>query len=198
MKYPLSISRLIEELIKLPGIGPRSAERIVFHLLKTPLQECTRLSEAIAEVKKKIHHCSVCYSVAEADPCPVCSDPGRDPRTLCVVERPADMMAVEKSGGYRGLYHVLMGKIAPLDGVGPDSLRIEELVRRVRKGGVDEVIIATGSDVEGEATALYLARRLKPLGVRVTRLAFGLPVGAAIEFADEVTLSRSLSGRREV
>ncbi len=195
MKYPLSISRLIEELTKLPGIGPRSAERIVFHLLKTPLQECTRLSEAIAEVKKKIHHCSVCYSVAEADPCPVCSDPGRDPRTLCVVERPADMMAVEKSGGYRGLYHVLMGKIAPLDGVGPDSLRIEELVRRVRKGGVDEVIIATGSDVEGEATALYLARVLKPLPAKVTRIAHGIPMGSSLDFSDGVTITRALDGR---
>ncbi len=195
MKYPLSISRLIEELTKLPGIGPRSAERIVFHLLKTPLQECARLSEAIAEVKKKIHHCSVCYSVAEADPCPVCSDPGRDPRTLCVVERPADMMAVEKSGGYRGLYHVLMGKIAPLDGVGPDSLRIEELVRRVRKGGVDEVIIATGSDVEGEATALYLARVLKPLPAKVTRIAHGIPMGSSLDFSDGVTITRALDGR---
>lgn len=198
MKYPQSISRLIEELIKLPGIGPRSAERIVFHLLKAPAPDCERLAEALCDVKKRIHYCSVCYSVAESDPCPVCSDPRRDPRTLCVVERPADMMAVEKSGGYHGLYHVLMGKIAPLDGVGPESLRIEELVGRVKRGGVAEVIIATGSDVEGEATALYLARALTPLAARVTRIAHGIPMGSSLDFSDEVTIKRALDGRTQV
>ena len=195
MRYPLSIARLIEELIKLPGIGPRSAERIVFHLLKAPAADCDRLAEALREVRKKIHHCSVCYSMAESDPCPVCSDARRDPATLCVVERPADMMAVEKSGGYRGLYHVLMGKIAPLDGVGPESLRIDELVARVKRGGVAEVIIATGSDVEGEATALYLSRVLKPFAARVTRIAHGIPMGSSLDFSDEVTIKRALEGR---
>lgn len=198
MKYPLSIARLIEELIKLPGIGPRSAERIVFHLLKVPAPECARLADALIEAKKKIHHCSVCYSVAETDPCPVCSDARRDPRTLCVVERPADMMAVEKTGDYHGLYHVLMGKIAPLDGVGPESLRVEELARRVKRGGIAEVIIATGSDVEGEATALYLARVLKPLPVKVTRIAHGIPMGSSLDFSDEVTIARAFDGRTPV
>ncbi|MEJ2745873.1 MAG: recombination mediator RecR [bacterium] len=195
MRYPHPIAKLIKELTKLPGIGPRSAERIVFHLLKAPASDSAELSAALGELRKRIHHCSVCYSVAEADPCPICSDTRRDSATLCVVERPADMMAVEKAGSYRGRYHVLMGKIAPLDNVGPDALRIRELVERVKKGGVKEVIIATGSDVEGEATALFLAKEMKAFPVRVTRIAHGIPMGSSLDFSDVVTIGKALDGR---
>jgi recombination protein RecR len=195
MRYPRPIQRLIEELTKLPAVGPRSAERIVFHLLKAPPSECAQLAAALSELRKKILHCSVCYSVAESDPCPICSDKRRDPHILCVVERPSDMVAVEKAGSYRGLYHVLMGKIAPLDGVGPESLRVQELLQRVKKGEVGEVVIATGSDVEGEATALYLAGALKPFQVTVTRIAHGIPMGSSLDFSDEVTISKAFEGR---
>jgi len=195
MRYPPPIQKLIEELTKLPGIGPRSAERIVFHLLKAPPSDCAQLAGALSELRKRILHCSVCYSVAESDPCPICSDKKRDNNTLCVVERPSDMVAVEKAGSYRGLYHLLMGKIAPLDGVGPDSLRIQELLQRVKAGGVREVVIATGSDVEGEATALYLARALKQFPVKVTRIAHGIPMGSSLDFSDAVTISKAFEGR---
>lgn len=195
MRYPPPIQKLIAELIKLPGIGPRSAERIVFHLLKAPALESSRLAAAMGELRKKIHHCSICYSVAESDPCPICADPRRDRQLLCVVERPSDMVAVEKAGSFRGLYHVLMGKIAPLDGVGPESLRIGELLTRVEKGGIKEIIVATGSDVEGETTALYLARALKKFPARVTRIAHGIPMGSSLDFSDEVTISRAFEGR---
>jgi recombination protein RecR len=195
MQYPKPISRLIEELTKLPGIGPRSAERLVFHLLKAPASDSAQLAAAITELRKKIHHCSVCYNLAENDPCGICSDGRRDHRTICAVERPADVIAVEKAGSYHGVYHVLLGKIAPLDGVGPDSLRVKELLERVNKGGVREVILATGSDVEGEATALYLAGLLKKIPVKVSRIAHGIPMGSSLDFSDEVTISKALEGR---
>jgi recombination protein RecR len=198
MRYPQPIAKLIKELTKLPGIGPRSAERIVFHLLKAPASDCAQLGAALAELRKRIHHCSVCFSVAETDPCSICSDAQRDPHTLCVVERPADMAAVEKAGSYRGRYHILMGKIAPLDNVGPDALRVKELIERVKRGGIKEVIIATGSDVEGEATAIYLAKALKALPVRVTRIAHGIPMGSSLDFSDVVTISKALDGRQEM
>jgi len=189
---------LIEELTKLPGIGPRSAERIVFHLLKAPVADGSQLAAAIVELRKKIHHCAICFNLAESDPCGICSDERRDHGTICVVERPADVLAVEKTGTYHGVYHVLMGRIAPLDGVGPDSLRVKELVERVNRGGAREVIIATGSDVEGEATALYLAGLLKKTPVRVTRIAHGIPMGSSLDFSDEVTISKALEGRRPI
>jgi len=195
MRYPKPIQNLIEELTKLPGIGPRSAERIVFHLLKAPSADCALLAGALSELRKKILHCSVCYNVAESDPCPICADPRRDTATLCVVERPSDMVAVERAGGYRGLYHILMGKISPLDGVGPESLRIQELVGRVGTGNIREVIIATGSDVEGEATALYLAEALKPSKAKITRIAHGIPMGSSLDFSDEVTIGKAFEGR---
>ena len=198
MRYPKPIEKLIEEFTKLPGIGPRSAERLVFYLLKAPASECARLAAAITGFKKRIHHCSVCFNVAETDPCAICSDRSRDTRIICVVERPADVAAVEKTGSYKGHYHVLMGKISPLDGVGPKSLRMKELVGRVKLGGVGEVVIATSSDVEGEATALHLAKALKPLGVKVTRIAHGIPMGSSLVFSDEVTISRALEGRTAV
>jgi recombination protein RecR len=196
MRYPKPIEKAIQEFTKLPGIGPRSAERLVFHLLRASRSDCTALAASITELKRKIHHCSICYNVAESDPCTVCSNKGRDSGTICVVERPADVMAVEKAGSYRGLYHVLMGKISPLDGVGPVNLRVKELLQRIEKGGVKEVVIATGSDVEGEATALYLAKVVKPLKVKVSRIAHGLPMGSSLDYSDEVTISRALNGRR--
>lgn len=195
MHYPRAVSRLIEELTKLPGIGPRSAERLVFHMLKVPASESLQLAAAIGELREKVRYCSTCFNLAEADPCAICSDERRDHRTVCVVERPADVLAVEKSGGFRGVYHVLMGKIAPLDGVGPESLRVKELVERVKRGGISEVIVATSSDVEGEATALYLADILKKHNLKVTRIAHGIPMGSSLDFTDEVTIGRAIEGR---
>ncbi|MDD5555854.1 MAG: recombination mediator RecR [bacterium] len=198
MRYPRPIARLIAELTKLPGIGPRSAERIVFHLLKAPEADAAALAAAVADLRTTIHHCSVCYNLAETDPCPICADGRRDARLVCVVERPADVVAVEKAGTYRGVYHVLAGRLSPLDGVGPEALRVRELVERVRKGGIAEVIIATGSDVEGEATAIYLAGLLKETPVRATRIAHGIPMGSSLDFSDEVTISRAIEGRTPV
>ena len=196
MRYPAPVARLIDELVKLPGIGPRSAERLVFHLIKAPPSDCARLASAIAALRKKIVYCSACFNIAERDPCSICSDRRRDHGTVCVVERPSDVLAVEKSGSYRGVYHVLMGKISPLDGIGPGTLRVRELCERVRKGGVKEVIVATGSDVEGEATALHLLKLLKPLGVKLTRIGHGIPMGSSLDFSDEVTIERALEARR--
>jgi recombination protein RecR len=170
----------------------------VFHLLKVTQKDCDDLAAAITEVKKRIHHCSICYNVAETDPCPVCADERRERSVICVVERPSDVVAVEKAGSYKGVYHVLMGKISPLDGVTPEQLRVKELFARVKCAGIKEVIIATGSDVEGEATALYLVRQLKQLKIKTTRIAHGLPMGSSLDYSDEVTISRALNGRREV
>ncbi len=192
-----AFSRLCATLERLPGIGPKSARRLAHHILAMAEEEAAALAEAILEARRKTRECSVCHALTETDPCPICSDPGRDGTLLAVVEEAQDVEVLERTGEFRGRYHVLGGALAPLRGVGPDDLHVADLVARAA-AGVGEVVLATNPNVEGEATALYLAKRLKPLGVRVTRLALGLPVGAALEFADEVTLSRSLAFRREV
>ena len=196
--YPEPIARLLDALQKLPGVGPKTAQRLTFFLLKQPAAEVSALSEAIARVKSQIVHCGTCFNVTDQDPCRICRDPARDARTLCVVEEPNDLLAVERTGEYRGRYHVLMGALSPLDGIGPEDLRVRELLARLEKDPVEEVILATNPNVEGEATAIYLAKLIKPLGPRVTRIARGLPVGGDLEYADEVTLSKALEGRREV
>jgi recombination protein RecR len=189
--------RLIEELQRLPGIGPKGAQRLAFHILKTPREQTDRLSDALREVKERVTYCSVCNNITELDPCAYCSSGARDPHVICVVEEPQNVAAIEKTREFKGLYHVLMGALSPLQGVGPDDLKIKSLLGRV-SNGVTEVILATNPNVEGEATAIYLARLLKPLGVKVTRIAMGVPVGSDLEYADEVTMHKALEGRREV
>jgi len=196
--YPEPVARLIEALQKLPGIGPKTAQRLTFFLLKRPPEEVTALSEALVRVKAQIVNCSVCFNVTEEDPCRICTDPARDPKSLCVVEEPNDLLALERTGQYRGRYHVLLGALSPLDGIGPEDLRVRELLARLETQPVDEVILATNPNVEGEATAIYLAKLLKSLVGRVTRIARGLPVGGDIEYADEVTLGKALEGRKEM
>jgi recombination protein RecR len=193
-----SFDRLMASLERLPGIGPKSARRIAHHLLRVAAPEAELLVEALHAARERTRSCSLCHALTEDDPCAICSDPSRDTRLLAVVEEAADVDVLEKTREFKGRYHVLGGALAPLRGIGPDDLHVPDLLARLAQPGVDEVLLATNPNVEGEATALYLARRLKPLGVRVTRLALGLPVGAALEFADDVTLSRSLSGRREI
>jgi len=192
------IQRLILRLARLPGIGEKTATRLAFHILRAPEGQARELAQAILEVREKIRLCSVCCTLTEDDPCAVCADARRDVSLLCVVAQPTDLLAVERSGHYRGRYHVLHGVLSPLDGVGPDDLRIGELVRRLDADGPREVIIATSPNVEGEATAMYLARLIKPLGVRVTRIASGVPIGGELEYVDQVTLTRALEGRREM
>lgn len=196
--YPEPVARLIEALQKLPGIGPKTAQRLTFFLLKRPSDEVAALSEAIDRVKAQIVNCSICFNVTEEDPCRICTDPARDPKSLCVVEEPNDLLALERTGQFRGRYHVLLGALSPLDGIGPEDLRVRELLARLEGEPVDEVILATNPNVEGEATAIYLAKLLKPLVGRVTRIARGLPVGGDLEYADEVTLGKALEGRREM
>ncbi len=190
------LARLVGELARLPGIGPKTATRLAHHLLKVPEADARTLAAAIVEVKEKLFHCSTCNAITAIDPCRYCADPGRDRARLCVVEEPFNIAPIERTGEFRGLYHVLMGALSPQRGIGPDQIRVDGLLERL--DGVTEVILATNPNVEGEATALYLARLLKPKGVKVTRLAFGMPVGGDIEYTDEVTLARSLTGRREV
>jgi len=196
--YPEPVARLIEALQRLPGIGPRSAQRMTFYLLKRPLEEVRELSESLVAVKEQIVSCRTCFNVTDLDPCRICADPARDARLLCIVEEPNDLLAMERTGEYRGLYHVLLGALSPLDGIGPEDLKVRELLARLDAHAVAEVILATNPNVEGEATALYLAKLLRPLGVRVTRIARGLPVGGDLEYADQVTLSKALEGRREI
>ena len=196
--YPEPVARLIEAFQKLPGIGPKTAQRLTFFLLKRPPEEVTALSEALARVRAQIVNCSVCFNVTEEDPCRICTDPSRDGKSLCVVEEPNDLLALERTGQFRGRYHVLLGALSPLDGIGPEDLRVRELLARLETQPVDEVILATNPNVEGEATAIYLAKLLKPLVGRVTRIARGLPVGGDLEYADEVTLGKSLEGRKEM
>ncbi|GIU99813.1 MAG: recombination protein RecR [Actinomycetota bacterium] len=196
--YEGPIQDLIDELARLPGIGPKSAQRLAFHLVKAPPEEAKRLAEAILAAKERISFCVECGNVAEGERCRICRDPGRDPTVLCVVEEPKDAATIEKAGVIKGRYHVLGGAISPLDGIGPEDLRVQELLERVERDHVTEVIIATNPNLEGNATAMYVAGLLKPLGVRVTRLASGLPVGGDLEYADEVTLSQALEGRREM
>lgn len=192
------LARLIDELKRLPGIGQKSAQRIAFHLERAPREEAERLSSAIIEVKDKIRLCSVCNNLTENDPCGFCSDPARDASTICVVETPYDVAGIERTHEFHGLYHVLHGALAPLDGIGPDQLRFKNLLERLRDGRVKEIIAATNPNVEGEATATYLARLVKPLGVKVSRIAMGIPVGSELEYADEVTLLKAMEGRREI
>jgi len=195
---PPPLARLIQELVKLPGIGEKTATRLAFHLLRTERRDVEQFADALLKMRDEVRLCSICLGLTADDPCTLCRDPQRDSEAICVVERPADLIAVERSGQFRGRYHVLHGCLAPLDGVGPDQLRITELLRRLQEGAVREVILATNPTVEGEATALYLSRILKPLGVRVTRIAHGLPMGADVEYADIMTLGKALEGRREM
>lgn len=192
------LARVIDELVRLPGIGPKTAQRLALHLLKVSREEAAGLAEAILALKDKTRTCALCYNVGEEDLCPVCRDPRRDPAVVCVVEEPSDLIAIERTREFHGVYHVLGGSLSPLEGRGPDRIRGQELLARVADGAAREVILATNPTVEGEATALYLQRLLKPTAVRVTRLARGIPVGGALQYADEVTLSRALEGRREL
>ena len=192
------VQSLVDELGRLPGIGPKSAQRIAFYLLKTAPEDAKRLARAIIEAKERVSWCRRCFNFAEGELCVYCRDDRRDSTLLCVVEEPRDIVAVERTQEYRGRYHVLLGAISPIEGIGPDQLKVKELLARVNDEGVKEVILATNPNIEGEATAMYLARLLKPLGLRVTRIASGLPVGGDLEYADEVTLGRALEGRREV
>ncbi len=193
-----AIRALVNEFRKLPGIGPKSAQRMAFHLLKRDRAEVEALASAIREMKEKVRFCTRCHGIAEGELCAYCADPGRDASVVCVVEEPADVFAIEKTGEFRGRYHVLMGALSPLDGIGPEELTVASLERRVESEGIKEAIIATNPNMEGDATAMYLSKRLAPKGVRVSRIARGLPVGTALEYADEVTLSRSLEGRQEM
>jgi recombination protein RecR len=190
------LARLVGELTRLPGVGAKTATRLAHHLLRVPRGEAERLSLAILDVKDLLFHCRLCRAITDRDPCPICADPDRDRTAVCVVEEPFNIQPIERTGEYHGLYHVLLGALSPQRGIGPEQLAIDSLLPRL--GGIEEVILATNPNVEGEATALYLARLLKPYPVRVTRLAFGMPVGGDIEFTDEVTLGRSLAGRREL
>ena len=196
MRMIKPLARLYEQLRKLPGIGSKSALRLAYHVLDMPSEDVRALADALVEAKEQIHLCSCCFNLSDSDLCEICRDKERDRSMICVVEEPQDVVAMEKTQGFKGLYHVLHGVLSPLDGVGPDSLKIKELVVRLQQGETKEVIIATNSDVEGEATAAYLAQLLKPLGVKVSRIAHGLPVGGDLEYADEVTLYKALENRR--
>jgi recombination protein RecR len=196
--YAGPVQDLIDELGRLPGVGPKSAQRIAFHLLKLSKTDALRLATAIAEAKDRVSFCQTCFNVAEGDVCGICADSRRDATVVCVVEEPRDVVAVEKTGEFHGRYHVLQGAISPIEGVGPEQLRIRELLDRIEREGIAEIILCTNPNLEGEATALYLGRLLKPLGLRVTRIASGLPVGGDLEYADELTLGRALEGRRDV
>lgn len=198
MARPDPLAELVAALQRLPGIGARSAQRLAFHLLKTPREDVDALIDAMRSVKDRVTYCSICSNITDVDPCVYCTADDRDRRLLCVVEQPENVNAVEKTRGFRGRYHVLMGAIAPLQGIGPDDLKIKGLLARVAEGGIEEIILATNPNVEGEATALYLARLLKPLGVKVTRIAMGVPVGADLDYTDEFTMSKAMEGRREI
>jgi recombination protein RecR len=198
MKESHPLDELVTALQRLPGIGARSAQRLAHYILKTPREEVDTLCAAILSVKDRVTYCSICSNITAVDPCTYCISPERDARVICVVEQPENVAAVEKTRGFKGRYHVLMGAIAPLQGIGPDELKIKGLLTRVGQGGVEEVILATNPNVEGEATALYLARLLKPLGIRVSRIAMGIPVGSDIDYTDEFTMSKAMEGRREM
>jgi recombination protein RecR len=191
-----SVARLIEELHKLPGVGPKSAQRLAYFLLRTSEEQARALADAIVDIKEKVVLCSQCQNITESNPCPICQDKERDHTKICVVEEPLDILALERTRGYSGLYHVLHGVLSPMEGIGPDELKMKELLARLEKGDVQEVILATNPNLEGEATAMYLQRLIAPLGIKVTRLARGLPFGSDLEYADEVTLTRALEGRQ--
>ena len=196
--YSDALGNLVDQLAKLPGIGRKSAQRLAFHILKQPEKEAQLLAEAILTAKTKIHYCRVCYNLTDKELCPICSNPERDQTVLCVVEDARDVIALERAHQFHGLYHVLHGAISPMDGVGPDQLKIKELLQRLQVHPAEEIIIATNTSIEGEATAMYLSNLLKPLGIKVTRIAQGLPVGGDIQYADEVTLARAFEGRWEI
>lgn len=196
--YSPPIARLIEELEKLPGIGHKTAQRLAFHILDLPAEKSEALANAIREAKLKTRYCSVCSNITETDPCSICSSAKRDHGIICVVEDPKDVIAMERVREFNGVYHVLHGVISPMEGIGPEDIRIKELLQRICDGNIREVIIATDPDVEGEATAMYISRLLKPIGIRITRIAHGIPVGGDLEYADEVTLAKALEGRREL
>ena len=196
--YAPPVQSLIDELGRLPGVGPKGAQRIAFHLLKLPDEDAFRLARSITEAKERVSFCRRCFNVCEGEECGVCLDPRRDPSVVCVVEEPRDVVAVEKTGEFRGRYHVLQGAISPLEGIGPDQIRVRELLTRLGTEEIAEVILCTNPNIEGEATAMYVARLLKPLGIKATRIASGLPVGGDLEYADELTLGRALEGRREL
>jgi recombination protein RecR len=195
---PKPVERLVEELNRLPGIGPKTASRLTFYLLRSPREQVQALAEAIGELQGSVVTCSVCFNIAETSPCPICNDSQRDRSLICVVEEPLDVLAIERTGEYNGLYHVLHGAISPVEGIGPEDLKIAELIRRLHNSAVQEVILATNPNLEGESTAMYTFRQLSPLGVHVTRLAHGLPMGGDLEYADEVTLTHALEGRRKM
>ena len=196
--YTPAVQLLIDELGKLPGVGPKSAQRIAFHLVKLPEQDALRLASAITEAKEKVRFCSSCFNMADDQLCEICNDHRRDASLICVVEEPRDIVAVEKTHEFKGYYHVLQGAINPIDGIGPDELRIRELLKRLQEGSIEEVILCTNPNIEGEATAMYLAKLIEPLGVSVSRIASGLPVGGDLEYADELTLGRAIEGRRDI
>jgi recombination protein RecR len=196
--YAKSLEKLITAFTKLPGIGQKSAERLAMHILKSPKEEAVALSEAIIKVKEAIGFCKNCYNLSEGEVCHICADPARDRATILVVEEPKDILAIEKTGAYKGLYHVLLGAISPLDGIGPDELKIKDLLRRVKAEKIKEVIIATDADTEGETTALYISQALKNQVVKTSRIAYGLPVGSHLEYADQATLARALEGRNQI
>ena len=195
---PPPLARLIQELVKLPSIGEKTATRLAFHLLRTDRHDVEQLADALVKVREQTKLCSVCLALTADDPCALCQAPRRESDAICIVEQPADLIALERSGQFKGRYHVLHGRLAPLDGIGPDQLRITELLRRLEGGQIHEVVVATNPTVEGEATALYISRLIKPLGIRVTRIAHGLPMGSDVEYADTMTLGKALEGRREM
>jgi recombination protein RecR len=195
---PEPVTRLIDAFAQLPGIGPKTASRLTFYLLRRPAEQTEALAEALGDLKERIIFCQQCFNITEQSPCKICQDEGRERGVICVVEEPLDVLAIERTGEYRGLYHVLHGAISPVEGIGPDELRINELMARLRVESIQEILLATNPNLEGEATAMYLARLIQPMGIRVTRLARGLPVGGDLEYADAVTLSRALEGRQEM
>jgi recombination protein RecR len=195
---PDAVSRLVDEFSRLPGIGPKTASRLTYYLLRAPVEQVQALGDAVLQLRERIQFCSRCYNITELDPCPVCSDVRREQHSICVVEEPLDVLAIERTGEYRGLYHVLHGAISPVEGIGPEDLRVRELVERVKREPISEVILATNPSLEGEATAMYIRRQLYSLNVRITRLARGLPMGGDLEYADAITLARALEGRQEM
>ncbi len=196
--YPASILALIKNLAKLPGIGEKTAERLAMHILRSPVQEARQLAHSIVELKEKARLCSMCFALTDKELCRICSDPARNHELVCVVEQPGDMVAIEKSGGYHGLYHILQGTLSPMDGIGPDDIRINELISRIKNSGIKEVVLATGTHVEGEATASYLMKRMASLAVQVTRIASGVPIGGDLKYVDQMTLKRAMETRYNV
>lgn len=196
--YATPIAKLIEEFSKLPGIGQKTAQRLAFHILSLPQERALELARAIKEAKEKVKYCSNCGNLTDVDPCNICTSPQRDKGFICVVENPRDIIAIEKTREYKGLYHVLHGAISPMEGIGPEDIKIKELLQRVQKDDIKEVILATNPNIQGEATAMYISKLLKPLGIKTTRLAHGIPVGGDLEYADEVTLARAFEGRQEI